>query len=233
MKRIVFALLIISMIMSCFAALAEAPTLIVRGTGVVNLDADTATITLGVRVASADVATAEATVNDKISAIVGKLTEMGILMSDIHTNSMSIYPDYNYDDASNSIVGYTAENMISVKTTDIDQVGSFIDAAFEVGANTFYDINFSASDSTTENEQALELAIQHAFAKAQVMAAAVGMKLGDVQSISEEDYSFNENGSFYTKAAESDAGDGTQVYAAPLSVTASVVIEFALEADQQ
>ena len=103
-----------------------------------------------------------------------------------------------------------------------------IERCAEAGANVFYDISFSASDTVEANNQALVLAIEHARNKAQVMAEAAGMKLGEVLSISEADYSYAENGALYAKAESATDAAGTQVYASPLKVSATVIVEFAM-----
>ena len=229
MKKIIALLVVSCMVLMGVSAVAEPAKLSVRGTGVVNLDADTATVTLGVREVSTDVSTVQASVNEKIASVVEALKAMGIATTDIHTNSISIYPNYNYDDVVERISGYTAENMLSVVTGDIENVGAVIDAAFEAGANVFYDIGFSASDTVSENDQALTLAIEHAHEKAQVMAEAAGMKLGQVLSISEEEYGNVSNGALFAKSEAADEAAGTQVYASPLDVTATVIVEYALE----
>ena len=229
MKKIIALIVIASLALLGVSAMAEPAKLVVRGTGVVNLDADTATVTLGVREVATDVSTVQATVNEKIAGVVEALKGMGIAATDIHTNSISIYPSYNYDDVVERIVGYTAENMLSVSTGDTENVGTVIDTAFEAGANVFYDINFSASDTVDENNQALTLAIQHAQDKAQVMAEAAGMKLGQVLSISEAEYSYSTVGALYAKSETASNDAGTQVYASPLDVTATVIVEYAME----
>jgi len=229
MKKIV-TLLLAAMLMLAFAAHAEPARLTVRGTGVVSLNADTATIVLGVREVSEDVVDAQAVVNEKLAKVVDALKEAGIDMSDIHTNSISIYPEYNYDVSSTPVVGYSAENSISVQTTDTENVGKYIDTAFEAGANTFIDVSFSASDNSAESNQALTLAINNAVEKAKVMAEALGSGLGALVSVSEAEYSYVSDDAAYAKAETADSGAGTEIYASPLQVSATVIVQFELDA---
>ena len=79
--------------------------------------------------------------------------------------------------------------------------------------------------------QALKLAIERAFDKASAMAEAAGMKLGELVSISEAEYSYADNGAYYAKEeVVTDAGAGTEVYASTLQVSATVSVQFALQA---
>ena len=63
---------------------------------------------------------AQSTVNEKIAAIKQALLEAGAKESEINTDSINIYANYDYSDNTEVIVGYTANNTLSVRTTDID-----------------------------------------------------------------------------------------------------------------
>ena len=228
MKRIISVILVLVLAMVLgTGALADGARLSVTGTGVVNAQADTAFVVLGVREVSGDVTTVQAAVNEKINAVIESVIEAGADIKDISTQSMSIYPRYNYDLPDDPIVGYTAENTISIATGDIENAGRFIDAAFEAGVNIFNDIQFSKRDTTAEGEQALALAVQNARHKAEVLAEAAGMKLGAVVSIQENGRTYDNGGALFAKEAAMDAA-GTVIHAAQLEVTASVTVEYEL-----
>ena len=219
--------IIIAVMLFALPAVAEGSVLTVRGTGIVNAEADMATIILGVREVSEDVATAQATVNEKIDGVVQALMDAGISIDDISTQSISIYPERDYSAAGNPITGYTAENTLAIRTNDIDNAGRYIDAAFSGGANELNDISFSAHDTTEESERALALALENARNKAEALAEASGMKLGAIRSIAEEAYGYDNGGALYERAADAAAGM-TKVYASQLTVSASVTVEFEL-----
>ena len=220
--------LIVACALSC-AALGEGSILTVKGTGVVNLNADTASVRLGVREVSSDVVTAQSQAGEKLRNVVDRLLSLGIDAGDIQTSEIYIYPNYDYEDVNNSIIGYTAENTIAVSTRDIDNIGACIDAAFEAGANTFGEITFSAASTDAEYDQALALAVQNAERKARVLAEAAGMELGELLSVSESDYSYAEPGALYDRAEAADAGSGTPIYASQLRISATVILQFSLD----
>ena len=130
------------------AALAEGTKLTVSGSGTVLVESDLAVVTVGVREASTDVLVAQSTVNEKIAAIKQALLDAGAKESEINTDSINIYANYDYSDNTEVIVGYTANNTLSVRTTDIDNVGALIDAAFAAGANTLDNVQFTVQDDT-------------------------------------------------------------------------------------
>lgn len=232
MKKILCSVLfILLMINSAFVALADEneTVLSVQGNGVVYMDADQATITIGVRETAEDVMAAQTAVNTKMAAIIDVLTEKGIEAKNLYTNMINIYPNYDYSESDNKIIGYTAYNSISALTTDIDQVGAYIDSAFAAGANTLDNVQFSASDTQLANDQALELAIKNAIDKANVLAKAAGMEVKFIKAIQEETNYNSMNTAYRADKFESSAAGSTQVLASQLQISASVSIEAIIE----
>lgn len=215
-------------------ACAEDAALSVQGMGVVSLDPDTATIMLGVRESARDVSEAQAAVNEKLANVLEKLRSMGVKDEDIHTDSINIYEDYNYSDADPEDRGYAAENSVSVTVSDIANAGKYIDAVFEAGANTFSGITFSASDTESAKRRALELAVQNARDKGEVLAAANGMKITGVSAVTEQSsgmygnyYDRNGFDGILEKAEAADAA-GTPVFSEQIQVSATVTIEYTM-----
>jgi len=188
MKRVficLISLLLLCNSVICSVAETEQTILTVQGDGVVYMDADQATITIGVREAAPDVMKAQSAVNGKMAAIIQVLTEKGIEKNNLFTNTIGIYPNYDYSGSDEKIAGYTAYNSVSVLTTDIEQVGAYIDSAFAAGANTLDNVQFSASDTQAANDQALTLAVKNAMDKANVLAKAAGMEVKFIKAIHE------------------------------------------------
>lgn len=232
MKRVlafVFALMLVFGV-----AFADEGRLTVGGSGTVYMQADQASATLGVMMNGDDLAALQASANETVAAIFEALRMAGLEEKDISTNYIYISPRYDYSGEIERIVGYTINNSLTVRTEDMDKIGSYIDAAFAAGANTFDSINFSVKDDSQERNRALELAVKDARSKAEAIAAASGCQLGDVLEISEG----SQNVSYYNSAsggakyavAESAAMDvGTTVRAAQVNVTANVQITYELK----
>ena len=215
------------------AALADGTTLSVTGSGTVLVESDLAIVTVGVQETSKDVLEAQSTVNEKIAAIKQALLDAGVEESSINTDSINIYANYDYSDNTEVIVGYTARNSLSVRTTDMDNVGSLIDAAFAAGANTLDNVQFTVQDDTQAREQALTMAVEDARRKADVLASAAGLQVASIESISEGGVSVYDSMRNYAAdtvmAAEESGGAGTLVQAALVSVDATVSMEFELQ----
>ena len=215
------------------AALADGTKLSVTGSGTVLVESDLAIVTVGVQETSKDVLEAQSTVNEKIAAIKQALLDAGVEESEINTDSINIYANYDYSDNTEVIVGYTARNSLSVRTTDMDNVGSLIDAAFAAGANTLDNVQFTVQDDTQAREQALTMAVEDARRKADVLASAAGLQVASIERISEGGVSVYDSMRNYAAdtvmAAEESGGAGTLVQAALVSVDASVSMEFELQ----
>lgn len=215
------------------AALADGTKLSVTGNGTVLVESDLAIVTVGVQETSKDVLEAQSTVNEKIAAIKQALLDAGVEESEINTDSINIYANYDYSDNTEVIVGYTARNSLSVRTTDMDNVGSLIDAAFAAGANTLDNVQFTVQDDTQAREQALTMAVEDARRKADVLASAAGLQVASIERISEGGVSVYDSMRNYAAdtvmAAEESGGAGTLVQAALVSVDATVSMEFELQ----
>lgn len=224
-KKLLAAIVAIMMILCASAIAAE--TVTVQGEGVVYVDADRASFYVGVRKTGADVMFVQNSVNENISKIIAAFTEIGIEKKNIATNSINIYPVYDYTEAGEQISGYTAYNSICVQTDKIDKVGEYIDAAFAAGANTLDGVNFEAADTTEASKQALKLAVKSAKDKAEVLAEAAGMELGNVESITEQSaYSYGNGMLRYAESAVADTAYETQVLTSQLQVCASVSVTY-------
>ena len=215
------------------AALAEedgTTKLTVSGSGVVLVESDLAIVTVGVREVSDDVLKAQSAVNDKIAAVRQALLDAGVQEADISTDSINIYANYDYSDGAEILVGYTANNSLSVRTSDMENVGALIDAAFAAGANTLDNVQFTVQDSAEAQEQALTMAVEDARRKAEVLAAAAGMGVVSIDTIAETGvYTYDSMRNFaVADAAAMESGAGTLVQAALVSVDASVSMEFTL-----
>lgn len=215
------------------AALADGTKLSVTGSGTVLVESDLAIVTVGVQETSKDVLEAQSTVNEKIAAIKQALLDAGVEESEINTDSINIYANYDYSDNTEVIVGYTARNSLSVRTTDMDNVGSLIDAAFVAGANTLDNVQFTVQDDTQAREQALTMAVEDARRKADVLASAAGLQVASIERISEGGVSVYDSMRNYAAdtvmTAEESGGAGTLVQAALVSVDATVSMEFELQ----
>ncbi|MDO4385448.1 MAG: SIMPL domain-containing protein [Clostridia bacterium] len=233
LKTMLLACLVALMVFTACADGKDKTEINVNGSGEVLVAADTAVVTLGITTQNKDVLEAQNTVNAAIEKIRTALIENGIKKEDINTDRLRIYAVYDYSKDVEQLTAYNASSYLAIRTTDMNMVGTIIDLAFGAGANTLNDIEFSASDTEEASTEALTAAVKDARKKAEIMAAAAGLKITGIESITES-YSYSGDSgvnAFYKNAVMADEATGasTLVQASKLKVSASVSIVFEAE----
>lgn len=228
MKKLLAIILTVLMTLSA-GALAEG-AITVSGGGQVNLAADMAYVTLGISISDSDVSTVMQQANTSIDSICAALVESGLPKDCISTDYLYISPQYDYSgDNSNAIIGYNVNSGLKLTIYDVDAVGSYIDVAFAAGANSFDSITFAVKDNSEARDEALRLAVADAEKKANVLAEAAGMKLGDIVTIEENNSDSYYNTEGFAAKDIADAGPGTSVYPSKVNVAVQVQVCYALE----
>ncbi|MFA6593962.1 MAG: SIMPL domain-containing protein [Candidatus Buchananbacteria bacterium] len=194
-KHIILAILAIVLIVYvCFLTrnawrtydyIGKSPDMInqitVTGTAKVSATPDIAVLYLGVINEGATVNLAQKGVTDKMNAIIDSLKkEFKIDAKDIKTENYSVNPKYDWTDGKQRIIGYSANQSVTVKVRDFDKTGNILAKATELGANTVSGPTFSIDDPEKAKAEAREKAIAQAKAKAKLLADQVGIKLGRI-----------------------------------------------------
>jgi uncharacterized protein YggE len=167
----------------------EGPRLTVTGEGRVDTAPDMATISLGVTTEGDTARAALDANNAQLDAVLDRLRAAGIEDRDMQTTGLSLNPRYNYDQSSgggNQITGFTASNAVTVRVRALDALGGILDASVGDGANTLNGLSFGLADPVPATDEARKRAVADARRKAELYAAAAGVSLGAVQSISEQ-----------------------------------------------
>ena len=149
---------------------------------------DTAIVTVGIQETGASLKTIQESVNKKSQALVDALKSMGINKEDIKTVSYNLYPQYDYTTSTtNRITGYQISTNYQVKVKDFDKVNEVLTTATGVGANAIGSVSFEVNDETEKEKlnEARELAVKEAKAKADGLSKAAGINLGNIVNISE------------------------------------------------
>lgn len=126
----------------------------------------------------------------KMHAIIASLEAAGISKDEYETGQFSITPTYTpypKDPPSNwkpSINGYEVSNSVIIRTSKLDIAGKLIDAANKAGANSISDLHFGLHNPRIHWTEALNAAVENAFTDAKAIAAASGVNLVRIMSIS-------------------------------------------------
>jgi uncharacterized protein YggE len=162
--------------------------IVVSGEGSVSVAPDHAQFTGGVTTRGRTVK--ETTdVNSKVMvAVMAALAQSGIAQTDIQTSRFSIQPVYASAGPSNEpkLSGYSVSNQVHVKIREIGKVGDVLDRLVAAGVTDVGSIAFLVADPSQALDQAREAALADARRKAEVYARAAGLRLGQVQWITED-----------------------------------------------
>lgn len=155
---------------------------------------DIAFITSGVQV-EADTATeAMRAQAAAMNGVFDALAKAGIETRDMQTSGLSLNPRYDniqIEEApgrtrgERQLSGYVASNQLTVKVRNLDKLGATLDSLVEAGGNTFSGLNFGNEDADAITDLARTQAIKNAVARAELYAAAAGMKVGRIVTINE------------------------------------------------
>ena len=158
---------------------------------VITAEPDQAEIDIGVVTQARNAPDAARENADKLARVMADVKKLLGPGDEVKTASYSLNPNYRYPQGGKpEITGYTATNTLHVKTNSLQNVGKLIDAAMQSGANNINRLVFTLKDEQSAQLQALRLASEKAKAKAEEMAAALGLKMVRVLSITEGDRGF-------------------------------------------
>ncbi|MCL1795636.1 MAG: SIMPL domain-containing protein [Clostridia bacterium] len=182
MKKTVLITFVVLLTLS--PLLAYAATLRVTGNAVLTVTPDRATLEIGVSKDDADAGVALRMVAESIQSIQSAVLAVGIADENIKTSYLSTYPMQNWDHTPPSAY-YRVEHMLQIRIDDITQTGGVLDAAFAAGANQGGHIRYDASNGDEVYEEALALAVENASGKANALAIASGVWLGQLEQVNE------------------------------------------------
>jgi len=168
-------------------------TISISGIGEVTSAPDTAFVNSGVTSQGATAREALDANTKAMGELIETLKAAGIEARDIQTSGFSVNPNYVYSDARDAngyqlppkITGYQVYNNVNVRVRELAKLGSVLDKAVTVGANTINGVSFSVADPSKLYDEARKAAFADAKNKAGLYAEVAGEELGSIRNISE------------------------------------------------
>lgn len=160
----------------------------VQATGIAMAVPDAVRMNLTVTVLADTSENALAKASEAADQVRGALTNNGVKDKDIATQTVSVYPEYNYPQTGGqTLVGYRASQSFEVLIRKPDTAGAVVDAVVASGGDLVQiggvtPIVLETSDSANK---ARAEAIANALAKAKDYAKLLNVKLGNVEYITE------------------------------------------------
>lgn len=192
----------------------------VTGTGSVDVVPDEAEFSMGVTTKGHTAHAAMSQNAAEMQRLIAALRAAGVEAADLKTQDVSVGRDYDANDPA----GYVAHNSVSVQIDDLGDASAVLDAASRAGANEIYGPTLSRSNREAFEAKALKDAVSNARDRAEALAEAAGVALGEVTAITE---SGQPDGPYYAtdlmrSAAKAPIKPGRE------QVTATVTVTFAI-----
>jgi hypothetical protein len=203
-------------------------TATVTGTADTQEKSQIASYTAGATAVKDDKQEAINEVNGKVEALVASVKKFGIPDKDIKTSNLSIYQDQEsyYEEGRQKTrpSQWRVSNSINITLRDVDKASELTELLAAGGATNVYGPNFSLDDTSQAEQDLLELAIENAKQKAEIIATASGRKLGKVINITEGYQSANAY-SAYRDLGGGGGGGGIEPGTGTVSKTVTVTFE--------
>jgi uncharacterized protein len=174
-------------------------TITVSGMGEVFAVPDLAMFSVTVQEEAKEVKPAQEKATEKNNAIVAYLKQQGVDEKDIQTADYSVYPQYDYKQAScregycppstQTLRGYQVSQTLTIKVRDTEKAGELLSGVGTRGATSVSGLSFTIDDEDALKAEARQKAIEEAREKAEELADQLGVSIVRVVG-------FNEDGSY-------------------------------------
>ncbi len=166
------------------------------------------------------------------NAVRAALKANKIESKDIASQSVSVYPEYNYtQDRGSVLIGYRASQTFTITIRNAASAGDVVDAVVDAGENLIQVNSVSpfVLDATSASNAARANAVAKAKAKAAAYAKLLGLKLGQVNYLI-ENYSPSNvvPEGIYSKFGAVDRGGATSIDLGEHDVSVSITVQWEL-----
>lgn len=165
-------ILFVLFLTSALSAQEIPPTITVEGEATVQTPPDQVTVQFSVENRADDMADAREHVDSVMADVFRVVSRMGAAKDDIQTDQFYIYP------SNDKRSRFRFRITMSVTLYELDRVSEFIGYLLDNGVDNVRRVTFDLKYPEAARMEALSQATQNARAKAEQVAAALGLKLG-------------------------------------------------------
>jgi uncharacterized protein len=167
-----------------------AQTIAVAGEGTATGTPDVATISLSVQSEARTAREAIDASSSAMAAVIDALKRIGIPENNLKTTGIQLNPmrarPRPDDTQPPPVTGYQAVNSLSVTVEPAVKAGEALDVAIGAGANVAGGIQFAVKDDSEMQKRALDAAVKATRVKADAMAAAAGLRVTGIRTMTDE-----------------------------------------------
>lgn len=160
-------------------------TVVVRGSARRLVQPDRAVLALGVSIVAEDAAGALDQVATASTEIAAVLDAEGVRAQDRTTDGVGVAEEWEWRNDANTLVGYRASTAVSVVLTDLSRIAPILRATVGSSGAQVRGLTWQVDDENPARHELLGEAARDARRRATAYADALGLRLGNVELISE------------------------------------------------
>ena len=203
----------------------------VAGDSIVQAQPDTAIVTISVVTQNRRAIDAQQENATKTDAVVRALKAAAGAGAEVKTSGYSVQPMRVYKEGQPpAITGYEVRNTVTVTMSELNKLGSVIDASSQAGSNDIGGIAFTLRQDRQARDRALSEATREAVSKAQVIAQALGGRVTRIVEVQEEGFQQRPPQPLYQAEAMLKAQASTPIEIGSLDITSRVQVIAEVEA---
>jgi uncharacterized protein YggE len=207
---------------------ATEPGIVVHGEATVRRVPDMAVVSLAVAVQDKDAGRARDEANRRASAILKRLRSQGVPEANIQAPALVVHPTYDYGHGKPKITGYEASRPMTLRIRDVTLLGPILDGLVDEGATQVQGTSMELAEPESAAREALAEAVAVARGRAEALAQAAGLTLGDPIRVEEVDGGATPfpRGAVMRMAAQESAP--SEITTGEIEIDASIRVWFAL-----
>ncbi len=196
MRAIAGIVFLLSILMTAPADVAaqEAPlrTISVSGEGIYAVEPDMAVVRFGVATRDTDPEVARRENASAAAEAMNAVRDLGIEERKMRMENLRLQPWREYDNETRrwEELGFEAVRDVVVTVDDLQLLPELVARVVQQGANRLHQVGYELENRDAARNEALTRAINAARSKAELMASTLGITLGQVRSVSEQQFDF-------------------------------------------
>lgn len=189
-KPLSVTLTLISALLFAFSAMADSRYIHVSGEGQVEVWPDFLTIQLMLRAEDTTVSAAKEKVDMAMNSLLTITQTLTIAKQDIEAAKLSNQPLYDWVDNKRKLRAEQVSRQVSITLRQLEQYSTLLHQLLQLPNVQIQRSQSGFDDAAAHSLQATNLALQQAKQKAESMASTLGVRLGKVLSIEEQNQPF-------------------------------------------
>ena len=166
-------------------ALPARPYIQVSGHGTLSVVPDMAHVSITIEKTDKDLAAARADVERRAAQVIEAAKKIGIADHDIDAASISVWPGYRWQNNNQIYMGQHVSRRIQITLRAMPRYTDLVAALIKTGVTNVSSTTLDRSDMPELRQQVLAAAVADAHKRALALAAAAGVELGTVYSITQ------------------------------------------------